>query len=525
VPTSSQSQLRDMSPSDLPPVSERSKLTARVASPLLWWSIILLASCGLGFGVYSYMYQEHHGDIATGMRTPGFGGAAWGLYIASYVYYVGVSFAGIVVAALARLFEIKVLKPVTRLAEFLTISSLAAGAASVVADLGRPLDGLMKLPRFARPSSPFYGTFTLVVAGYLFSSLVYFFLDGRRDAVKVARIERSPLRFVWRLWGSGYQDTPEERWRHRRISFWLSIFILPLLVTASSTLGFVFGIQSGRPGWFSALQAPAFVVLAATSGTGILILVTLLARKVFNLAIPDATIRWLGNLMWILACVYLYFIIVEELTANYAAPTADRRVAHEIATGHFAYQFWTVVVGLSLTAAIPFVLWVRNKSSMGWLAVAAICGNVAAVFRRLLIVVPSQTHGALLPVERGGSYTPRWMEIGTVVGLGSLAVLLIFVFGRLFPFVPTDGDAGPVSGERAPREYARTLVTSLTMLGAVGLIVLGLLDSYRVFSHGEIDPRFPGAPIVFAGGVMLLFVGAVLYEIMPRVRRSRRGDA
>jgi molybdopterin-containing oxidoreductase family membrane subunit len=500
--------------------TSRESIMPRVASMKTWWAIIGLSLCGVGFGVYSFLFQEHGGDIVTGLRMPGFGGAAWGLYIAAYVYFVGVSFAGIVVAALSRLFEVKVLKPVTRIAEVLTITSLLAGAACVVADLGRPFDGLTKLPRFAKPASPFFGTFTLVVAGYLFSSLIYFFLDGRRDAVKVAAVDRSPLRIVYRLWGSGYQDSAEERARHRRVSFWLSIFILPMLVTASSTLGFVFGIQSGRPGWYSALQAPAFVVLAATSGTGILILVTLAARRVFRLAIGDDTLRWLGNLMWILACVYLYFILVEELTAGYAAPSADRAIAHEVTSGHFRTEFWIVVCGLFLTAMIPFLMWVRNRVSMGWLAVAAITGNVAAVFRRMLIVVPSQTHGALLPVEKGGFYTPQWMEIGLVVGLASVVVLLIFAFGRFFPYVPS-GEEPKKAVWPPPFELPRTLVTGLTILGAGALVVIGLLDSFRSFSHGETDPRFPGSPIVFAGGVILLFVGAALYEIMPRARRSR----
>jgi hypothetical protein len=69
-----------------------------------------------------------------------------------------------------------VLEPVTRLAELLTIAALLAGACVVVADLGRPGHGLVNLPELARPSSPFFGTFTLVVAGDLFSSMVAFVL-------------------------------------------------------------------------------------------------------------------------------------------------------------------------------------------------------------------------------------------------------------------------------------------------------------------------------------------------------------
>src|SRR5690349_5610989 len=113
---------------------------------LVWLALALLvglSAAALGFGLYAYSVQLEHGDIVTGLRNPGAGGAAWGFYIVFYVYFVGVSFAGITVASMARLFHIEALEPVTRLAELLTITALMVGALMVLADLGRPLDGLL----------------------------------------------------------------------------------------------------------------------------------------------------------------------------------------------------------------------------------------------------------------------------------------------------------------------------------------------------------------------------------------------
>src|SRR5262249_34850893 len=156
----------------------------------------------LGLGAAAFLQQSAYGFIVTGLRTPGYGSAAWGLYIAFDVFFVGVRFAGITVAAICRLFDIPILKPITRLAELLTITALLAGACVVLADLGRPAHGLLKLPRYANPSSPFYGTFTLVLAGYLFSSLVFFFLSGRSDAARLAADPRTGGRWFYRLWAS-----------------------------------------------------------------------------------------------------------------------------------------------------------------------------------------------------------------------------------------------------------------------------------------------------------------------------------
>jgi len=488
---------------------------------LPWLSLVLLALGALAFGGYAFAQQTFHGFILTGLRNQGYGSGGWGLYIVFDVFFVGVSFAGITVAAICRLFEIDILKPITRMAELLTITALLAGAGVVVADLGRPFEGLTRLPRFANPSSPFYGTFTLVVAGYMFSSLVYFFLAGRADAAALARTVTGPSRLFYALWASGYTDKPVERARHYKVSFWLALTILPLLITAHSTLGFIFGLQSGRPGWFSALMAPGFVILAGVSGTGLLIVIALAYRRLFRLhdKLPDSAFRWLGNFLWILALVYIYFTIADELTATYAGPIADRELAHEIVGGEFAPLFWTFAGALFLTFLIPFLLFVTGKTSMLGVAAAGLLANVAAVIKRFLIVVPSQTHGALLPIEPPKMYHPTWVEYGVILGLFGLIATAQLVFGRFFPLVPTPhGHGRPAAKPDLPRRGA----AFLTALAAIGLIVVGLTDSFRLWSHGEIDPRIPFSPVIFASGVMLLFISAIVYEVFPERRLSER---
>jgi molybdopterin-containing oxidoreductase family membrane subunit len=289
-----------------------------------WYVLIVVLLALIGLGAYAFSRQLSEGLVVTGMRNVGtMGGAAWGLYIAFDIYFVGVSFAGITMAALIRIFNLKQLKPISRIAETLTVVSLIMAGLVIFPDLGRPLRGLVNLFRYARPGSPFFGTFTLVLSGYLFGSLVYLYLDGRRDAAILAKVP-GKLQGFYRLWAAGYKDTPAEQERHKKTSFWLAIAIVPLLVTAHSSLGFIFGLQVGRPGWFSSLQAPEFVVLAGVSG--------------------------------------------------------------------------------------------------------------AAVVKRYLIVVPSQTHGTSIPYGIG-SYSPTWVEYSVVVGIFALGTLLYIIFIKVFPIM------------------------------------------------------------------------------------------
>jgi Ni/Fe-hydrogenase subunit HybB-like protein len=60
--------------------------------------------------------------------------------------------------------------------------------------------------------------------------------------------------------------------------------------------------------------------------------------------------------------------------------------------------------------------------------------NLGAVAKRILIVVPSQTNGQLLPYA-DGSYAPAWTEYAVVAGLVALGALLILGFAKVFPIV------------------------------------------------------------------------------------------
>ncbi len=409
-----------------------------------WYAVIIALLVLVGIGVYAYSQQLIQGLIVTGMRSIGtMGGATWGLYIAFDIYFVGVSFAGITVAAMIRLLNLKQLKPIARMAELLTVVALILAAFCIIPDLGQPVRGVINLFRYARPQSPFFGTFTLVIAGYLFASLVYLYLDGRRDAAILAKLS-GRLRGFYHLWAAGYGDTPAEQKRHALASFWLAIAILPLLVTAHSTLGFVFGLQVGRPGWFGALQAPGFVTLAGVSGVGMLIVIAALIRQLpgtkekLNIEI----FAWLGNLLLILTAAYLYFMFVELLTNTYAASHAEAQVTSTLLTGDYAWIFWLSVAFLAIPVILIFVQFVRQRYTLSLLVLSGVLVNLAAMGKRYLIVVPSQTHGTLLPYA-SGSYSPSWVEYSIILSLFALGALLYILFMKVFPIMEV---SEPVKG-------------------------------------------------------------------------------
>jgi Ni/Fe-hydrogenase subunit HybB-like protein len=562
------------------------------------WAALITILLGLiGLGAYAYYYQFTHGLAVTGLRDIGtMQGAAWGLYITFDIYFVGVSFAGITVASLIRLMNLKHLRPVSRMAELLTVTSLITAGLVILPDLGQPIRGLINLFRYARPESPFFGTFTLVISGYLFGSLVYLYLSGRRDAAILAQ---RPSRLQWfhRLWAAGYKDTPAERRRHSITSLLLAVAIMPLLVTAHSTLGFVFGLQVGRPGWFGALQAPAFVIMAGISGVGMLLIIAAILRRVLGLKkqLPEAIFKWLGTLMLVLILAYLYFMVVDWLTATYAGDQHEVRVTQALLIGEYAWLFWgaattlLISAGVLITGYLPipqFVFQPRfqrsasrlarlaglaalggvvllasqvvpatQKASLGlpqstpqWLlwivvvlgllailfylpvlcrsaiargVVTGLLVNLAAIIKRYLIVVPSQTHGTLLPYNIG-YYRPTWVEYSIILGLFALGTLIYVGFVKTFPILEVEIEE---KSEPPLEELTRVRITSRGLL-AWGMVVFGFaLQGISYFylaaplgvpvNESFSNPRLPFAPTLFILGVMTVFLAAVVYELIP----------
>jgi len=490
------------------------KLGTRGVLALIVIPIVLIL-----IGLYAYAQQRIHGDVVTNMRSVGSGGAAWGLYIMFDIYFVGLAATGIAVATAVHLFRIREVRPLSRIAEFLALLSLSLAGMCVMADQGRPMAALLNLPRYARTMSPFFGSFTLIVGVGMAASLVMLYLGGRGDAAWCAR-SGGPLRLFYWAWATGYRGSDHELRRHRRARFWLSITIFPFIVVAYSTLGFVFGTQGGRPGWFGALRAPSMLVGAGISGIGILLLIAGLLHRYLGAhnVIPARAFTRLGNTMLVMIFVFLYLLAVEILTDRYAGHEAALRVSTAVLFGPYAVAFWIMVVLFLASFAIVAVQFLKRKPLIGWSAFAGLLVNVAVLLRRFLVVVPAQTHGHNLDYS-SGLYYPSWIEISVVLGVISIGVLAFTAFMRLFPIVPLHAYYGRMRTTQEPesrkRSSLRRALTTATLVSGVALAVVGLAMSSRIGTVTFPDPLVPYSPVIFIAGVVMTIYSAAVYVIAP----------
>ncbi|MEE8364060.1 MAG: NrfD/PsrC family molybdoenzyme membrane anchor subunit [Dehalococcoidia bacterium] len=401
------------------------------------WVLVFVVALGVvALGAYGYSRQIIEGEHVTGLRDIGtMGGAPWGLYVAFELSFVGIGFGAMMLIALFRLLGITHLRPLTRMLGVISITTLFIGGWSIIADLGQPLRAILNILRYARPMSPFFGTVTIGLVAAFAVIIVYLYLFSRRDAAILARRATRWSGFL-RFVAAGYQDTEAEQARRRRVSAVLAVALAVIGIGAASTSGFVFGFQQGRPGWFGALQAPGFVVRAAATGTAACIVVAVILRRALrererlNLRV----FAWLSNMMLATTVAYIYFLLVEVLTARYSATAEETRVTDALLTGEFAWIFWLSAALFAVAVLITGYQAAARRYSLALIVFAAVAVIGAGFLKRYLLVVPPLTKGQLMPYV-DGSYSPTWVEYAVVAGLIGLGVVVYMLFMKVFPIM------------------------------------------------------------------------------------------
>jgi molybdopterin-containing oxidoreductase family membrane subunit len=404
-------------------------------------AVTLVIALGLViFGLVGYSRQLSEGEIVTGLGDLGTrGGVPWGLYIAFEMWAVGMGFGAMILIGVIRLAGDRSSRMLVRALAVFAMSALFVGGWSIIADVGQPLRAIVNIMRYARPMSPFFGTFTIGLVAAYSAIIVYLYLDIRRDAALMAK-RGGAWSGIPRLLAAGYKDTEAERERHRRVSRVLAVVLILIGIMAASTSGFVFGVQQGRPGWVGALQAPASVGLAAVTGIAIAVVLAGILRSTLSNRdrISDQLFLWLNRLLLVLSLLAVYFIVVEILTAGYEARETATNVRDAIVTGQYAWMFWLSNALFALGAIIALGQAVMKRATVSMTVLAAVAIMAAALLKRYLLVVPPLTEGRLLPYA-AGSYTPTWVEYAVVIGLVALGIGFFVIVSKILPVIEISG--------------------------------------------------------------------------------------
>jgi dimethyl sulfoxide reductase membrane subunit len=378
------------------------RLVAKRPPAPVWYGLL---AGGMLVGLGSFVYQWTQGLGVTGLSNT----ISWGMYIISFMFLVGVSAGGLIVAAGAELVGSHRFDTLTRLAVIVSGTAIAAAAISIIPDLGRP-QLVWKMLRQPHWTSPLIWD-VIIITVYL----------------SIAAID------LWIL------TRPKPRPGAMRT---MAMVALPAAVLVHSITAWIFGLLVARPFWNTALLAPMFISSALVSGTALLILVAYAVERTTDWEAGDRAFPDLGRLMVWFVGVDAFLLFAEILT-TYASRVPDHLEQLDVLLfGRLAPVFWAEVV---LGVMVPFAVFAtRLRERRGWTVAAAALALLGVFFKRINIVMTSMFMPLIglapgIPGGRPGQpfapdpiYVPTWVEWGILVGIASLVGLLISLGVRAF---------------------------------------------------------------------------------------------
>lgn len=360
-------------------------------------------------GVAAWVYQLANGLGVTGMNNSN----SWGLYITMFMFFVGLSAGGLIVASSASVFHIEKFKRVALPAIITSTVCICLAGLFVLIDLGgiQRVWRILTDPNFASPLLWDMCVITL----YLVINIVYLVLMRKHGAssVQVTRVSRVAL---------------------------------PVAILVHSVTAWIFGLQIAKEGWYSAIMAPIFVASAMDSGLALLLVVLfgLAKAKIF-----DAGKDLMASLAGLLAtCIAVdaFFIGCEILTMAYPGAAGAETLAI-MATGSTAPFFWAEIIGGLL---VPFCILVfaKNRQRTGLVILSSVLVVAGVLCKRVWLLFTSfatpniegapgitlgnsaaQAGGANM-WSLGGTYAPTVPEVVITLGVVALGALAVMVMCR-----------------------------------------------------------------------------------------------
>jgi molybdopterin-containing oxidoreductase family membrane subunit len=383
--------------------------------------------------VFCWGWQIAHGIGVSGLNRP----VSWGIYEATFVFWIGISHAGTLISAILRVTGAEWRRPITRCAEAITLFALCVGGLFPILHLGRAWKVYFVMPfPNSRGLWPNYRSplawDSVAITAYLIGSALYLFLPLVRDLATLRDRARGWRRPLWSVAALGWTGTVQQ-WRSLEAGIKvMAVVIIPLAVSVHTIVAWDFAMTL-VPMWGSTIFGPYFVVGAIYSGIAALLVAMALLRGGLKLGewLTDKVFANLGLLFLVMTLAWGYFTFAEHLTAWYTNETAESRVLWTKLTGWAAAPFWSMVLlNFVIPAAVLPFRRGRRPLPLFFVGIGVVVGMW---LERILIVVPSLATPRL--AYFAGSYTPTWVELGILAGSAGVFLFLYLVFMQAAPIL------------------------------------------------------------------------------------------
>ena len=417
----------------------RDLLRAVLTIPLRFWFIFFCLGLVVTSAAVAFSLMLNKGVGMYGVNRP----VMWGFLIVNFVFWVGISHAGVMLSAILRLAQAEWRRPATRAAEVLTIFALGTAALHPLLHSGRPWRTMYwvfpyDFGRGIWPDirSPFVWD-PAAIFTYLSGTIMFVFVLLVPDIAVLRDRSRGLLHQFYKFLSLGWRGTPRQ-WKLQIIAgALLSALILPVFVSVHSIVSWDFAVAIAVEGWHATIFAPYFVIGAVHSGVAAVITLLAVLRWLFHW---EAYIRpehfdALARLMLVVATAWFYFMVVDFGMGFYTGEASEIALRNtQMAVWPFNMLF-TIFV---LTAYfIPVPLWLlknvrRSPMLMFWTTMFV---NIGMWLERYILIIPSLMRKQSLTFD-WGSYAPSPIEVMLVAGTFAAVLLGVTLFIKVFPIIP-----------------------------------------------------------------------------------------
>jgi len=416
----------------------RDLLRPVLTTPLWFWAALAFLGTVLGAMGVAVGLTIYYGIGMFGLNRP----VMWGFLITNFVFWVGISHAGIMLSAILRLTQAEWRRPATRAAEVLTIFSLTAALMMPMFHLGRIWRVYFTFPYdFSRGIWPDIRSPLIwdpsAITTYLTSTILFVFVLLLPDLAIIRDRSTGLRQKIYGALSLGWRGTAQQ-WKLQVLAgVLLSALILPVFVSVHSIVSWDFAVAVSVEGWHATIFAPYFVIGAVHSGVSAVVTVVALLRWLFHWEahIREEHFDALGRLLVVIAVTWFYFFVIEFFMGLYSGHGAEVSL-RELQVFQWPFNLLFVIFLLA-GFFIPVPLWLfrsvrRNVALMFWTSIMV---NIGMWLERFLIIVPSLMRKQTLTFN-WGSYSPSPIEIMIVTGTFAWVFLGLLVFTKFFPILP-----------------------------------------------------------------------------------------
>ena len=424
-------------------ISQRSTNILKLFSPYIRtidrktqiWTLFLILLIVLGG--YALYLQIVVGHDVTGMRD----NASWGLYIANFIFFIGLSYSAAILAAVLYFFKIPWGRPIIRISALMALISGIIGPFFILLCIGR-FDRLHMLFFKARVQSPITWD-VMVISTYLVGITTFVLLLHVKDFAVLRDTQLIDFpnwrRKLYRFLALGYKGKPAQEDQLDKSTNTMAFIMLPKVILAFSVLGWIFGMTL-RPGWHSTIFGPSYVVASCATGVGLIITLMWFFRKRYGLEdyIMEKQFIKMGYIMLFIVAIYGYFVFSQFVTNWYVSGKWDTRVMAK--KMDFSEYGWWYLISNFFAIILPIiVVSIKKFRTIKNIVIASALMVVAMWIHRYLIVVPT-LETPLLPIQDTRPeyihYSATWIE--WVLTLAGVATFLLFftVMTKLITVLP-----------------------------------------------------------------------------------------